>query len=244
VQLVVFLAVACGCGYSLWQLALLWHVFSLDCVTWAIITFNVAAVNTWAAFELKQTWPSRAAVVLLAWSLAWPFSEFSPTACLTTLSCLGLYDIVAVLTPCGPLRMIMLEHARHQQALVPALMYQGEWFELGLGDLIFYAVLVGRAAQDTAGDSLTIVCTAVGVFSGCIVTMLIVHDKGNAALGENDETTTTSRRGPSPPTASAGGFVLPALPVSLGLGLLWYFVTPSALTPLGSDLFFRQVVVS
>jgi len=238
VQLVVFLAVAGGCGYSLWQLAVLWRAFPLDCITWAMLTLNLAALTTWAAFELTHAWPSRAAVILLAWSLAWPFSEFSPSACWTTLVCLGLYDIVAVLTPCGPLRVIMLEHAQTQRALVPALMYQGEWFELGLGDLVFYAVLVGRAVQDTAGDCLTVVCTAVAVFFGCVITMLVVHVKGHTALGEHDETTIGS------PDASAGGFVLPALPVSLSLGLLWYFATPVALTPLGSILFFRELVAS
>ncbi|TGZ69599.1 hypothetical protein CRM22_003642 [Opisthorchis felineus] len=79
--------------------------------------------------------------------------------------------------------------------------------KLGLGDFVFYSLLIGRAALD--GDVITVATCYVAILVGMCVTIIV--------LG-------ITRR------------ALPALPVSVACGILFYFVTSTVISP------FLQVV--
>ncbi|KAL7062906.1 hypothetical protein AAHC03_01920 [Spirometra sp. Aus1] len=74
--------------------------------------------------------------------------------------------------------------------------------KLGLGDFIFYSLLVGRAAVD--GDVLTVVACYVAILVGMCITIVALSLVGKA---------------------------LPALPVSIACGILFYFTTALVISP-------------
>ncbi|KYQ92331.1 presenilin family protein [Tieghemostelium lacteum] len=73
--------------------------------------------------------------------------------------------------------------------------------KLGLGDFVFYSVLVGRAALN---DMITVCTCFIAVITGLFLTLFLLALLKRA---------------------------LPALPMSIGLGILFYFITKVILTP-------------
>jgi presenilin 1 len=163
------------------------------------------------------------------------------------LVAMALYDLYAVLTPNGPLRL-MVELAQERDEDIPALVYESrgtganggrrgyarvktddndpsgapasssssydpsmadegarytlpDSIKLGLGDFIFYSVLVGRAAM---WSPITCTFCFIAVISGLVVTLLALGLYGKA---------------------------LPALPVSIALGVSTYFLSRFLLEP-------------
>ena len=118
-------------------------------------------------------------------------------------------DLIAVLAPCGPLKYIMDKEAAAKlrppsaaEAPLPGMMYRGEFFMLGLGDLVFYGALMGRAAN---AGVITLAATCLGVLTGLAGTILWSHHT----------------------TAHA----IPALPLSVFFGLLCYAATALLIVP-------------
>ncbi|KAK1268109.1 Presenilin-like protein [Acorus gramineus] len=198
------------------------------------------AVVTIATFVLGY-------LVLVGVIVAYWFTMLPEWTTWVLLVAMALYDLAAVLLPGGPLRLLVeLAIARDEE--IPALVYEarpviadglgsggiverrddssrnlnvGEVSELeaplmernegdgeegiglgmsgaiklGLGDFIFYSVLVGRAAMY---DFMTVYACYLAIIAGLGVTLLLLVLYRKA---------------------------LPALPVSISLGLLFYFLT-------------------
>ena len=118
-----------------------------------------------------------------------------------------------MLTPRGPLKLLV-EEAERRNEPIPGLVYQSAYsIKLGLGDFVFYSVLVGRASMHGAAPMW--VC-AVAVLAGLCATLALL------------------------PILQR---VLPALPISIAVGIGFYFASAWALTPLAHAMVAAGVVL-
>lgn len=187
------------------------------------------------------------------------FTQIPEWTTWTMLVAMALYDLYAVLTPNGPLKMIV-ELAQERDEDIPALVYESrgtpnaglrrrrasandttgsdganndrsemspliqdrssnasddgdarfhlpDSIKLGLGDFIFYSVLVGRAAMYSP---IACLCCFTSVLFGLVITLLGLGLYGKA---------------------------LPALPVSIALGTLSFFGARFYLEPFVVELY-------
>ena len=181
------------------------------------------------------------------------FSNIPEWTTWSMLVAMALYDLYAVLTPNGPLRL-MVELAQERDEAIPALVYESrgtganggrrgyarvktdddpsgasasssydpsmadegaqytlpDSIKLGLGDFIFYSVLVGRAAM---WSPITCTFCFIAVISGLVITLLALGLYGRA---------------------------LPALPVSIALGVFAYFLSRFCLEPVIVQWYARE----
>eukprot|EP00906_Rhabdomonas_costata_P034774 RCo048911 len=139
-------------------------------------------------------------MVSISCMMGWFLSRLPEWTTWALLAAVACYDVVAVLAPRGPLKQLVEESQRRQEPL-PALVYDSHVFKLGLGDFIFYSVLVGRAAMDsTVAATVCLVAVVVGL---CVT--LVGLGLLRAAL--------------------------PALPFSVGLGIVFYVLARFLLVP-------------
>ena len=116
---------------------------------------------------------------------------------------MALWDVVAVLTPQGPLKLLV-EEAERREEQIPGLVYEGDDIKLGLGEFIFYSILVGRASL--RGVAATASCV-VAVLAGLCATLALL------------------------PVFER---VLPALPISIAAGTAVYFSSTLLVAPLAA----------
>lgn len=130
-------------------------------------------------------WLVHVYLVLYSAGIAWPFMCMDEWTVWAFLLLLIVWDLLAVLTPCGPLRYIMLiEQQRKNEGaeefkLPPGLIYETRLFTLGTGDLIFFGVVVGRAATI---NFVTTVCTFLAIFAGMSATIWVTIRSNRHAL--------------------------------------------------------------
>lgn len=194
------------------------HEVPTDAITSYLLLYNFSAAGTLVVFWTEcGCGPSpplafqQSYLVSVSALLAWSVIRLSEWTTWGLLVSVALWDLIAVLTPRGPLK-ILVELAEDRGEPIPGLVYEGGDLKLGLGDFVFYSVLVGRASM--RGFAALLAC-ALTVLAGLCATLALL------------------------PVLQR---VLPALPISIAAGTTIFFMSDWWLAPMtcavaGSSIF-------
>lgn len=98
----------------------------VDWFSLVFVMYNFAIVGTLAIFYGRgiPTFISQGYLICTSVVLAWQLSYFGTWTTWTLLVALGLWDLFAVLTPCGPLRKLAELMSKPDAPAIPGLLYE------------------------------------------------------------------------------------------------------------------------
>jgi presenilin 1 len=187
-------------GLTLWQILEI-NGLPIDWLSLAFIVWNFAVVGIIAIFWRAPLLMQQGYLVAVSALLAVNLTNLPEWTTWMILAAVAVYDLFAVLAPRGPLK-VLVETSQERNEPIPGLVYNAESVKLGLGDFIFYSILVARGA--TIGDDTTVAACYIAILAGMCGTIMLL------ALVKK---------------------ALPALPFSIGLGIIFYFLTRAVVVP-------------
>ncbi|XP_050435925.1 presenilin homolog [Adelges cooleyi] len=235
----------------------------MDYITFLLVIWNVGMLGMVCIHWKGPLRIQQCYLIFIAALMALVFIKYLPEwTTWAVLLVISIWDLVAVLTPRGPLRILVELAEERNEQIFPALIYSSTvvymmnrsdstnttdsqngftetWVEnhgqpqeqdvrvfrqpmdedekgikLGLGDFIFYSVLVGKASS--YGDWNTTLACFVAILIGLCLTLLLLAIFRRA---------------------------LPALPISIAFGLVFYFATRGLVKPFADMLASQQVFI-
>jgi len=96
--------------------------FPLDWLTYVFVLYNFTAVGLYVVFFSGPLRIQQAYLVIMSALMAFVFTQIDEWTTWLLLVFLVLWDLFAVLAPCGPLKLL-IEASQRQNAEIPALLY-------------------------------------------------------------------------------------------------------------------------
>ncbi|KAL5259007.1 hypothetical protein ACHWQZ_G009469 [Mnemiopsis leidyi] len=206
--------------------------FAMDYITISLIVWNFGVMGIISVHWKGPLIVQQGYLLIISAMMALVFIKYLPEWTLWfILGGIAVYDLFAVLCPKGPLRILVETAEERNEPIFPSLIYSStmmwtitmaegdpepeeQGVKLGLGDFIFYSVLVGKAA--TADDWNTVMACFVAILIGLCLTLLILAIVKKA---------------------------LPALPISIFVGIIFYVCTRWCIKPMCDQMALSQVYV-
>ena len=115
-------------GAELFNVAIEKYRIPIDWFSFVFGLVNFAVVGVIAIFYQEGIPPyiTQAYLIMSSVIIAWQLSHFDTISTWTLLVMLGLYDLCAVLTPCGPLRFLVNLMSDEDSPDMPGLLYEAE----------------------------------------------------------------------------------------------------------------------
>jgi len=115
-------------GGSMAMVAIQVFGWTVDKVTFYLGMANFAIVGVMAVFWAQgiPTYVSQGYLIATSVILAWQLSHFDDVTAWCLLIMLALYDLCAVLTPCGPLKALVHLMSEEDSPEMPGLLYEAE----------------------------------------------------------------------------------------------------------------------
>eukprot|EP00529_Nitzschia_sp_RCC80_P012003 CAMPEP_0113505560 /NCGR_PEP_ID=MMETSP0014_2-20120614/35391_1 /TAXON_ID=2857 /ORGANISM="Nitzschia sp." /LENGTH=561 /DNA_ID=CAMNT_0000400899 /DNA_START=164 /DNA_END=1850 /DNA_ORIENTATION=- /assembly_acc=CAM_ASM_000159 len=115
-------------GGNLWMTAINIYQLPVDWVSFVLFLWNFAAVGVFSIFYGKGVpkYFPQGYLICTSVILAWHLSYFDDVMAWTLLFMLAVYDLCAVLTPCGPLKFLVNAMSEDDAPEMPGLLYEAE----------------------------------------------------------------------------------------------------------------------